>query len=131
MVCLQARPDGGGSVIDLEDVLKRKLGAEARLAEIELLKAEEQIISVESHAEVIWKIGDIVRGRLTAIPSKSAPALALEQKQVVCKEIVDYEVRECLQEISRTISDDKFFDGKESTEETGPKVSATATTIRK
>ena len=89
VIYLQARADGGGTVIDLEDARKRKLGAEARLAEIELKKAEEQIISVDSHAEVIGKIGDLVRGRLTAIPSKTAPSLALEQKQVVCKEIVD------------------------------------------
>ena len=68
MVYLQARADGGGTVIDLEDARKRKLGAEARLAEIELKKAEEQIISVDSHAEVIGKIGDLVSGRLTAIP---------------------------------------------------------------
>ena len=115
-------------MIDLEDARKRKLGAEARLAEIELLKAEEQIISVDSHAEIIGKIGDLVRGRMTAIPSKTAPSLALEQKQVVCKEIVEHEVRECLSELARVISDDRHFDGKESTEETGSKVPATTET---
>ena len=73
VVYLQARADGGSSVIDLEDARKRKLGAEARLAEIELLKAEEQIISVDSHSEIIGKIGELVRGRMTAIPSKTAP----------------------------------------------------------
>ena len=36
VVYLQARADGGGTVIDLEDARKRELGAEARLAEIEL-----------------------------------------------------------------------------------------------
>ena len=130
-VYIQARADGGGTVIDLEDARKRKLGAEARLAEIELKKAEEQIISVDSHAEVIGKIGDLVRGRLTAIPSKTAPSLALEQKQVVCKEIVEHEIRECLSELARVISDDKHFDSKESPEETGSKVSATTETKRK
>ena len=131
VVYLQQRADGGGTVIDLEDARKRKLGAEARLAEIELKKAEEQIISVDSHAEVIGKIGDLVRGRLTAIPSKTAPSLALEQKQVVCKEIVEHEIRECLSELARVISDDKHFDSKESPEETGSKVSTTTETKRK
>ena len=130
-VFIQARADGGGTVIDLEDARKRKLGAEARLAEIELQKAEEEIISVDSHSEVIGKIADVVRGRLTAIPSKTAPALALENKQTVCKEIVEHEIRECLQEVSRTISDDSFFEGKESTEETGQEVSATSETKRR
>ncbi len=123
VIYLQARADGGGTVIDLEDARKRKLGAEARLAELELQKVEEQIISIDSHAEVIGKIGDLVKGRLTAIPSKTAPALALEHKQVVCKEIVEHEIRECLSELARVISDDKHFDGKESAEETGEKVS--------
>ena len=126
VVSLQQRADGGGTVIDLEDARKRKLGAEARLAEIELQKAEEEIISVDAHSEVIGKIADVVRGRLTAIPSKTAPALALENKQTVCKEIVEHEIRECLQEVSRTISDDNIFEGKESTEETGQEVSATS-----
>ena len=115
-------------MIDLEDVRKRKLGAEERLTEIELQKVEEKIISVDSHAEVIGKIGDLIRGRISAIPSKTAPALALEQKQVVCKEIVEHECRECLSELARVISDDKHFDGKESPEEKGSKVSATIET---
>ena len=85
----------------------------------DVYKRQEQIISVDSHAEVIGKIGDLVRGRLTAIPSKTAPSLALEQKQVVCKEIVEHEIRECLSELARVIIDDKHFDGKESPEETG------------
>ena len=63
VVYLQQRADGGGTVIDLEDARKRKLGAEARLAEIELQKAEEEIISVDAHSEVIGKIADVVRGR--------------------------------------------------------------------
>ena len=118
-------------MIDLEDVRKRKLGAEERLTEIELQKVEEKIISVDSHAEVIGKIGDLIRGRISAIPSKTAPALALEQKQVVCKEIVEHECRECLSELARVISDDRHFEGKESTEETGSKVPATTETKRK
>ena len=66
-----------------------------------------------------------------AIPSKTAPALALENKQTVCKEIVEHEIRECLQEVTRTISDDNIYEGKESLEETVPKVSATTETKRK
>ena len=100
VVYLQQRADGGGTVIDLEDARKRKLGAEARLAEIELQKAEEEIISVDSHSEVIGKIADVVRGRISAIPSKTAPALALESKQTVCKEIVEHEIENASKKLS-------------------------------
>ena len=81
---LQARADTSGKVIDLEDSRKRKLHAEASLAEIELSKARKQIISVDDHGEVIGKIGDLVKGCLMGIPSKTAPAVALEEKQTVC-----------------------------------------------
>ena len=62
-----------------------------------------------------------------AIPSKTAPALALENKQTVCKEIVKHEIRECLQEVSRTISDYNIFEDKERLEKT-IRVSATTET---
>ncbi len=61
-------------MLDLEDARKQKLCAEARLAEIELKKADEQIISVDSHAEVIEQIVDLVRGRHIVIPLKTAPS---------------------------------------------------------
>ena len=89
---------------------------EARLAEIELKKAEEQIISVVSHSEVIEQIVDLVRGRHKTIPSKTAPTLSLNQKQVVCKDILKHKIRESLSELARVISDDKHFNGKESPE---------------
>ena len=117
-------------MIDLEDARKRKLGAEARLAEIELLKAEEQIISVDAHADVIGRIGDLIRGRLTAIPSKTAPAVALESKQVICKQLIDDECRATLQELYRIISDDKFSASDEGKEEASKEVSSTTKTKR-
>jgi|TARA_B100000315_G_scaffold229621_1_gene239356 hypothetical protein len=116
---LQARADATGNVIDFEDSRKRKLHAECRLAEIELSKAESKIIPIEEHAEVIGKIGDLVKGRLIAIPSKTAPALALEDKQIICREIVESEVRETLEEIARIIADDKFIEGTEGSETAG------------
>ena len=59
---LQSRADGGGSVVDLEDARRRKLGAEARLAELELLKAEEQIISVDAQVSCF----SMIEGQLSS-----------------------------------------------------------------
>ena len=81
-------------------------------------EAEEQVISVDSHAEVIGKIGDLVRGQLTA-SIKDSTIISFGTKQVVCKEIVEHEIRECLSELARVIIDDEHFDSKESPEETG------------
>ena len=117
----------------MEDSRKRKLHAEASLAEIELSKAQELIISVDDHGEVIGKIGDLVKGRLMGIPSKTAPAVALEEKQTVCKQIIEDEIRECLSELARLISDDRSRQGKggRGKKETGETVSATPETKRK
>ena len=42
------------------------------------------------------------------MPSNLAPALALETKQSLCKQIVEDEVRSTLTEISRIVSDDEL-----------------------
>ena len=106
---LQSRVDGNSSgVIDLDEARKRKLQAEAMLAELELERTQENTISVAEHGESIGKLGDTLKGRLLVMPSKLAPALALETKQGLCKQIVDDEIRSTLKEISRVVSDDEL-----------------------
>jgi len=126
---LQSRVDGNNtSIIDLDEARKRKLQAEAMLAELELQNAQENTISVTDHGEIVGKLGDILKSRLLVMPSKIAPALSLESKQGLCKIIVEDEVRSCLQEIARIISDDGIG-STESTngkEETSKSVSTTA-----
>tara|TARA_R110000765_G_scaffold191080_1_gene296204 strand:- start:389 stop:919 length:531 start_codon:yes stop_codon:yes gene_type:complete len=103
---LQMRVDGGGKVLDLDDARKRKLHAEAMLVELELADAQKNTISISDHGEVVGSLGDIIRGRLLVLPSKLAPALALETKQGLCKQIIEDEIRSTLAEIARIVSDD-------------------------
>ena len=106
---LQARVDGNATgVIDLADARKRKLQAEAMLSELELQTAQGNTISVADHGDTIGKLGDTLKGRLLVMPSKLAPALALETKQSLCKQIVEDEIRSCLTEIARVVSDDEL-----------------------
>ena len=106
---LQSRVDGNSSgIIDLDEARKRKLQAEAMMAELELERTQENTISVSDHGEIIGKLGDTLKGRLMVMPSKLAPSLALETKQGLCKQIVEDEVRSTLKEISRVISDDEL-----------------------
>ena len=104
---LQMRVDGGGKVLDLDDARKRKLHAEAMLVELELADAQKNTISISDHGEVVGTLGDIIRGRLLVLPSKLAPALALENKQGLCKQIIEDEIRSTLAEIARIVSDDE------------------------
>ena len=106
---LPARGDGNSSgIIDLDEARKRMLQAEAMLAELELERSQENTISVSDHGEIVGKLGDALKSRLMVMPSKLAPALALESKQGLCKQIVEDEIRSCLIEISRVISDDEL-----------------------
>jgi len=125
---LQSRVDGNGKVLDLDDARKRKLHAEAMLVELELETAQKNTISISDHGEVIGSIGDTVRGRLLVLPSKLAPALALESKQGLCKQIIEDEIRSTLAEIARIVSDDgsRIPEGKGGTEKTSKKVSSSA-----
>ena len=105
---LQSRVDGNASgVIDLDEARKRKLQAEAMLSELELQTAQGNTISVADHGDTIGKLGDTLKGRLLVMPSKLAPALALETKQGLCKQIVEDEIRRTLKEIARVVSDDE------------------------
>ncbi len=103
---LQSRVDGNGKVLDLDDARKRKLHAEALLVELELETAQKNTIAISDHGEVIGSLGDIIRGRLLVLPSKLAPALALESKQGLCKQIIEDEIRSTLAEIARLVPDD-------------------------
>lgn len=124
---LQSRVDGNNSgIIDLDEARKRKLQAEAMMAELELERTQENTISVADHGEFVGKLGDTIKGRLMVLPSKLAPALALETKQGLCKQIVEDEIRSALKEISRVISDDELRSskGESGTKKTGNAVSS-------
>ena len=125
---LQARVDGGENIIDLDEARKRKLQAEAMLVELELATAQNNTISILDHGELIGSIGDTVRGRLLVLPSKLAPALALESKQGLCKQIIEDEIRSTLTEIARIVSDDGGGkpESKGGTAETSKAVSSSA-----
>jgi hypothetical protein len=98
------------------------------LVELELADAQNNTISISDHGEVIGTIGDTIRGRLLVLPSKLAPALALESKQGLCKQIIEDEIRSTLAEISRLVSDDggRTSESKSGTEKTSKTVSSSA-----
>ena len=116
------------NIVSIDEARKRKINAEAMLAELELERTQENTISVSDHGEFIGRLGDTLKGRLLVMPSKLAPALALETKQGLCKQIVEDEIRSTLTEISRVVSDDelRITKGKGGEEEAISAVSSTA-----
>ena len=116
------------NIVSIDEARQRKINAEASLAELALAKEQDGTLSISDHGEVIGLIGDTVRGRLLVLPSKLAPALALESKQGLCKQIIEDEIRSTLAEIARIVSDDgsRTPESKGGTEKTSKKVSSAA-----
>jgi phage terminase Nu1 subunit (DNA packaging protein) len=125
---LQKIVEGSSAVIDFEQAKKRKIHAEAGLAELELARAKNSILLIKDHGEIIGKVADSVKARLLAIPSKLAPSVALEANQNICKTLIEDEIRRTLTELARVVSDDsgisKLSEVRE--EEAKQKISSTS-----
>lgn len=78
----------------------RKMEADAAIAEIELMKAQKLLVKADDVEKVWSSILFAVRAKLLAIPSKTAPILALEQDLAVIKDILDNAIGECLGELT-------------------------------
>ena len=98
----QRKSTTGGVLLgsDYDVARTRKMLAEAEIAEIELQKAQKLLVRSED-VEKIWSnILFAVRAKLLAIPSRSAPLLALETDVDVIKDILDTAVAEALSELA-------------------------------
>lgn len=85
---------------DYDVARTRKMEADAAIAEIELMKAQKLLVKAEDVEKVWSSILFAVRAKLLAIPSKTAPVLALESDMAVIKDILDNAVAEALGELS-------------------------------
>lgn len=85
---------------DYDVARTRKMEADAAIAEIELMKAQKLLVKADDVEKVWSSILFAVRAKLLAIPSKTAPVLALESDMAVIKDILDNAVAEALGELS-------------------------------
>lgn len=97
------KPTTGGVLLgsDYDQARTRKMNAEAQIAEIELQKAQKLLVRADDVEKVWTLVLFAVRAKLLAIPSKSAPLLALEKDVAVIKDILDNAVGEALDELAR------------------------------
>lgn len=86
--------------VDESEARRRKLAAEAGLAELELHLANGAAVKI-SDAERVWvQMVGASRARLLAIPSKLGPILAIEADPVACQAIAESAIIEALSELS-------------------------------
>lgn len=91
----------GEGVVSLEDARKRKLNAEAELAEIQLAQARADVVSVEEVQSQWDSVLSSVRTRILAVPTKLAPRVSVETELATVKDIIEDGIFEALGEIAR------------------------------
>jgi hypothetical protein len=96
----------GPDVINLNEERAKKMAAEAALAEMEVAEKRQSLIAIE---EVIDSWGDIVnavKGKLTSLPAKLAPVVAVENNPAICKGLIEEQINEALNELAEWIKAD-------------------------
>jgi phage terminase Nu1 subunit (DNA packaging protein) len=80
---------------------RRKLAAEAAMAEHELAVAQGKVASIADVARTIGRMISAVRAKLLALGSKLGPQVQIEDDLETCKAIIDGAVAELLVELSK------------------------------
>lgn len=93
---------GNAELIDLEEGKRRKMAAEAGLAELELLKEQGQVVEISVVAEEVGGQLSNFRAKMLSIPSKVAGQVYTAKDMKEIKSILDDAIYEALNEISGT-----------------------------
>jgi hypothetical protein len=96
------------ATIDEGEAKRRKIAAEAAMAELELAKAEEQAISVQDFAKAWAGMIGSARAKLLGLGAKLGPGLAIIEDAAECSAAVDAGIGEALQELSEFEPDIQF-----------------------
>jgi phage terminase Nu1 subunit (DNA packaging protein) len=88
--------------ISESDAKRRKLAAEAAIAEHELAERQGKAVSVDDWQAATSKIIGAARAKLLAIGSAVGPDVALEIDPVQCEAIIQGAINEALQELSES-----------------------------
>lgn len=93
---------GNAELIDLEEGKRRKMAAEAGLAELELLKEQGQVVDIAIVAEEVGGQLSNFRAKMLSIPSKVAGQVYTAKDMKEIKSILDDAIYEALNEIAGT-----------------------------
>ena len=88
------------NVISLDEARRRKLTAEAELAELELSKEQGKVVAIEE-TEISWtEVLGAVRSKILSLPTTMAAQVAVETDQKIVKELLTNAVEQALAELS-------------------------------
>ena len=87
-------------MVSLDEARRRKLIAEAELAELELQKERGEVVSIEETEKRWTEILGAVRAKILALPTTMAAVSAVESDQKIVKELLTKSVEQALLELS-------------------------------
>ena len=91
---------GNQDAIDLEEGKRRKMAAEAGMAELELLKEQGRVVEIERVADEIGEQLSNFRAKMLSIPSKVAGLVYTAKDIKEIKSILDDAIYEALNEVA-------------------------------
>ena len=107
----------GPNVVDLNAERGRKLAAEAELVEIELEEKRGSLVSIEDVSDAWSEVIASCKSRLLSMPAKLAPVVAVEDNPSICKQMIQDQIYEALEELSgwvneyaEEVTDDASYD---------------------
>lgn len=83
----------------IDEARIRKISADAALAELQLQRERGEVVAIEEVAKEFGDACAAVRAKLLAIPTKLAPRVAIEDSEVTCRDLIEREIIEALNEL--------------------------------
>ena len=93
---------GAMNVVSIDEARQRKLLADARLAEIEVAKAEGAVASIAAVEKGWTVLVHTLRGRLLALPQHIAAMVAVETEIAKCEALIASQIKGALSELGET-----------------------------
>lgn len=120
---------GNQDLIDLEEGRRRKMAAEAGIAEIELMKEQGKVVEIEVVADAIGEQLSNLRAKMLSLPSKVAGQVYTAKDVKEIKAILDDAIYEALNEVSGYgesgsigVTEEGFDDADQEASETAAEV---------
>lgn len=123
---------GDVALLSLDEAKKRKVAAEAALAELELARQRHEVVDITAVEKVVSDEYTACRARLLAIPHKVAPLLDAVTGLAERRDLIEQSITEALRELSSggSLGDDEAEDGAAPGAEGTPEAAAEADSQR-
>jgi len=91
----------GDNIVSFDEARRRKLTAEAELAELDLSKEQGSVVSIEQTEKMWTGVLAAVRAKFLSLPTNLSSIVATEADQKICKDILSKGVEAALTELSQ------------------------------